>query len=207
MNESISESGSDAPARLNELADLLGKKSVRATFKLRPAVIELFSILASQLGIKQKSLLEYLMEDMDALRTIAATVTSPASDIEKRIQKTFVVNQKALSVLEEVAKKYSASRNDLIEYSVGRLLRVFEKERERQVKREKALLKVGDHFNQGNTIVDEVKRLVGEEDTLFRSFESVIDSYAKVYAEMQKIVQKGKRISEFQIDELRQNRS
>ncbi len=207
MKKSISKSGSNAPAQLNELADLLGKKSVRATFKLRPAVIELFSILATQLGIKQKSLLEYLMEDMDALRTIAAMVTSPASDKEKRIQKTFVVNQKSLSALEEVAKKYSTSRNDLIEHSVRRLLHVFEKERERQVKREKALVKVGDHVNQGKMIVDEIKRLVGEEDTLFKSFEAAIASYAKVYAEMQKIVQKGKRISEFQIDELRQNRT
>ncbi len=56
-------------------------------------------------------------------------------------------------------------------------------------------------------IGDEIKRLVEEEDTLFKSFEAVIASYAKVYAEMQKIVQKGKRISEFQIDEFRQNRT
>ena len=62
MNESISKSGSDTPVQFNELAELLGKKSVRATFKLRPAVIELFSILATHLGIKQKSLLEYVRQ-------------------------------------------------------------------------------------------------------------------------------------------------
>lgn len=130
------------------------------------------------------------MEDMDALRTIAAMGASPAFEKENRFQKTFGVDQKPLSALEEVAKKYSTLRNDLIELSVRRLLHVFENESERHVKCEKALVKVGDHFNQGNMIVDEVKRLVGEEDTFFKAFEAVFASYARVYAEMQKIVQK-----------------
>jgi hypothetical protein len=45
-------------------------------------------------------------------------------------------------------------------------------------------------IKQGNTIVDEVKRLVGDEDTLFQSFEAVIASYAKVHADIQKSFKK-----------------
>ena len=45
-------------------ADLLkGKQSIRATFKLPPDIIRLLSIAASQLGIKQKTLFDQLVED------------------------------------------------------------------------------------------------------------------------------------------------
>ena len=56
MNETIHKNEADAPLQSTGIADLLGKKSVRATFRLHPTAVELTSILAAQLGIKQKSL-------------------------------------------------------------------------------------------------------------------------------------------------------
>ena len=55
-------------------ADLRGKQSVRATFKLSEKAISAISVLSEQLGIKQKSLFDHLMQDMEALNLIAEEV-------------------------------------------------------------------------------------------------------------------------------------
>ena len=47
--------------------DLKGKQSVRATFRLPQQVIELLTLIAGQLGIKQKSLFDQLIEDSAVL--------------------------------------------------------------------------------------------------------------------------------------------
>ena len=57
-------------------ADLRGKQSVRATFKLSARAIEAMSIVAVHLGIKQKSLFDHLIEDMQSLKLIAREVES-----------------------------------------------------------------------------------------------------------------------------------
>jgi len=43
-------------------ADLRGRQSVRTTFKLSERSIDALSILAGQLGIKQKSLFDHLID-------------------------------------------------------------------------------------------------------------------------------------------------
>lgn len=73
-DQMIIENGSGSLARSSKFGDLMGKKSVRAAFKLRPEAAETLSVLAAQLGIKQKSLLDSLMEDEDALRAIAESL-------------------------------------------------------------------------------------------------------------------------------------
>ena len=202
MSESSIDNKNGVPPQLTEIADLLGKKSVRVTFKLHPAAIELLSALASQLGIKQKSLFDYLMEDEDALRAMAESSPPDTSLKEQRIQKTYVVSQRSLVTLETVSQRSPASRDDLIERSIQRLLPILEKERTRQRKRAAALAKIANHFKQSNALLDEIKQLVGEEDVIVQSLFTVISAYAKAYTEIEKRVEQGKRLSEFPIDVL-----
>ena len=42
--------------------------------------------------------------------------------------------------------------------------------------------------------MDEIRQLVGEDDSRFRSFQSVTLSYAKTFAEIETLVDHGKRI-------------
>ncbi len=202
MNDLINENETDAPLQSTRIADLLGKKSVRATFRLHPTAVELLSILATQLGIKQKSLFDYLMEDKDALHAIAESRPPDISAKEQRIQKTFVVSQRSLAALDTVAKHFAASRNDLIERSIQRLLPIFEKERIRQQQRTGALSRIAIHFDQGEALMGDVKAMVGEDDALYQSLVSVMDTYGKALDDMQKRVDKGKRVSEFTLDVL-----
>ena len=205
MNESSIEKKEDALLHLSGVVDLLGKKSVRATFKLHPTAIELLSVLAAHLGIKQKSLFDYLMEDEDALRALAASLPSHPAAKQPRIKKTFVVSQRSLAALEAVTKNSPASRDDLIERSIQRLLPILEKERIRYKRRTDALTKIRDHFKQGKVLMDDVKEMVGEEDALYQSLVAAIAAYTKAVAEMEKRIAKGKRISKFSRDGLAWN--
>jgi len=204
MNETIDKNETDATLQSTGIADLLGKKSVRATFRLHPSVVELMSILAAQLGLKQKSLFDYLMEDTDALHAAAESQPPDTTVKEQRIQKTFVVSQRSLTALDTVAKHGAASRNDLIEKSIQRLLPVLEKERLRQRQRTRALSRIAGHFKQSKALMDDVKAMVGEDDTLYQSLIRVMDSYGKAVAEIRERVDKGKRISEFSLDILKE---
>ena len=206
MDDSINNQRTDAPLQATRITDLLGKKSVRATFRLHPMAVELMSILASQLGIKQKSLLDYLMEDKDALHAIAESQPPDKAVNEQRVQKTFVVSQRALAVLDTVAKHFAASRNDLIERSIQRLLPIFEKERIRQQQRTEALSRIASHFDRGKKLVGDVKKMLGEDDALYQALASAMETYEKAVDDMQSRVDKGKRISEFPLDALRQGK-
>ncbi len=206
MNESTTEKGKDATIKLTTIGDLLGKKSVRATFKLHPTTIELLSSLAAQLGIKQKSLFDYLMEDEDALQAIAASLSLDTDTKEQRIQKTFVISQRSLAALNSASKYSPASRDDLIERSIQRLLPVLEKERFRQLRREEALVRISKHCKQGKELLADVKKTLGEDDTLYQSLVSVIETYGKTLADIQKLVKKGKRISKFPVDSVKGER-
>jgi hypothetical protein len=203
MNDSTSENGNDRSTQLTGMDDLLGKKSVRATFKLHPTAIELLSIIASQLGLKQKSLFDYLMEDQEALHAMAASMSPDKALTAQRIQKTFVVSQRSLDALEDATKDADASREDLIERSIQRLLPVLEKEQRRQRLRSEALVMIDKHFKQGKTLADNVKEMVGEEDTLYQSLTAAMLVYAKSYDEMKNLVDKGKRMSQFSIDAIK----
>ena len=66
-------------------ADLRGKQSVRATFKLTEGCIDAISIVAAHLGIKQKSLFDHLVEDDRSLRSIAREIQH--LKIKKPLQK------------------------------------------------------------------------------------------------------------------------
>lgn len=204
MNETTNQKRPDAPLQSTGIADLLGKKSVRATFRLHPTAVELMSILAAQLGIKQKSLFDYLMEDTDALHAAAESQPPDTAVKEQRIQKTFVISQRSLTALDTVAKHAAASRNDLIEKSIQRLLPVLKKERLKQRQRTRAMSRIVGHFKQGKVLMDDVKAMVGEDDALCQSLIRVMDAYEKAVADIRERVDKGNRISEFSLDALKQ---
>jgi hypothetical protein len=188
---------------LTSAADLMGKQSVRATFRLSAECIDAISILSAQLGIKQKSLFDHLMEDADLLASIARHADPDKLQRDSRIQKTFVISRKSLSILDTISKKFGSSRDDLVEYSVQRLLPVIVKERQKQDRREALLLRIAEHLNEGITLLDEIKRLLGTEDLIFKTMETVLETYKKAFSTIESFIEKGKRIEDFPMEKFR----
>ncbi len=178
-------------------ADLRGRQSVRATFKLSPRAIDVLSIVAAQLGIKQKSLFDHLIEDVKSLNVIANEIEDEAFGALERIQKTFVVSRRTLSCLEETSRQFNAPRDALVEYSIQRLLPVIAKERERHSKRKEILNDINAHLEQGLKILQKARSLLGEEDPVYTRFESAMHGLVNAQAHIEDYVKRGSVIEDF----------
>jgi hypothetical protein len=193
------ENGMALPRSLT--SGLRGRQSVRATFKLTEGCIEAISIVATHLGIKQKSLFDHLIEDMQALSSIAREIQSSKLRAQNRIQKTFVMSRKTLLSLDQISKNYNAPRDALVEYSVQRLLPIIARERERHKRRKGVFAGMTSHFNEGVKILHKISELLGHDDPIFEKFETTMAVYQRAYDQIESFIEKGKIIEEFELDE------
>jgi hypothetical protein len=176
---------------------LRGRQSVRATFKLSAKAIEAMSVVAVHLGIKQKSLFDHLIDDVDSLRVIAQEMESRKFSAIRRIQKTFVISRKTLSCLDETSKRFNAPRDALVEYSIQRLLPVITRERERHRRRKQMMDEMNTYLESGLGILKKSKKLLGEDDPVFLKLESAMRTLVNTQRNMQAFVEKGNIIEEF----------
>ena len=178
-------------------ADLRGRQSVRATFKLSARAIDVLHIVATQLGIKQKSLFDHLIEDEQSLNVIANEIEDEVFDALDRVQKTFVVSRRTLSCLEQTSRQFNAPRDALVEYSIQRLLPVIAKERERHSKRKAILNDINAHLAQGLKILQKAQSLLGEDDPVYLRFETAMQSLVNSQSHIENYVKKGSVIEDF----------
>ena len=178
-------------------ADLRGRQSVRATFKLSGRAIEALSIVAVHLGIKQKSLFDQLIDDARSLSAIAREIESKEFNALRRIQKTFVISRKTLTSLEEISQQFDAPRDALVEYSIQRLLPVIDKEREKHRKRKEILGDINAYFEQGLKILKKTKELLGEDDPVYAKLETAIGACASARNNIEQFVERCEIIEEF----------
>ena len=119
---------------------LKGMQSVRATFTLPKQSIDLLRTVASQLGVKQKSIFDHLVEDENRLGQVADQAQKYRVTEKKRTQKTFVLSKNSLSTLESLAKTHELPRDVLVESFIRQLRPVMDVEKKRHENR-KILLK------------------------------------------------------------------
>jgi len=177
--------------------DLRGRQSVRATFKLSPRAIDVLSIVAAQLGIKQKSLFDHLIEDAKSLNVIANEIEDDVFNALDRVQKTFVVSRRTLSCLEQTSQQFNAPRDALVEYSIQRLLPVIKKERKRHRMRKAVLNDINTLLAEGLEILHKAKSLLGEDDPVYVRFETAMHSLINSQSHIEDYVKKGRGIEEF----------
>ena len=155
-------------------AELRGRQSVRATFKLTEKAIETISVVAVHLGIKQKSLFDHLIEDTGSLHTIARDVNKVQFKTLDRVQKTYVLSRRTLSVLDQISKHFAAPRDAIVEYSVQRLLPVIEREKERHRIRKKLLSEVNDYCRRGLHLLEDAREQLGADDPFCEKLEAAV---------------------------------
>jgi hypothetical protein len=178
-------------------ADLRGRQSVRATFKLSARAIDVLSIVAAQLGIKQKSLFDHLIEDAQSLNAIADKIEDDVFEALDRVQKTFVISRRTLSCLDQTSRQFNAPRDALVEYSIQRLLPVIAKERERHRKHKAILSDINAHLAQGLKILHKAQSLLGEEDPVYARFEAAMQALVNSQSHIENYVRKGSVIEDF----------
>jgi hypothetical protein len=185
---------------LASTSDLKGKQSVRATFRLTGGCIDAISIVAAQLGIKQKSLFDHLAEDIQSLESIARKIKNKELKKQNRTQKTFVISRRSLSSLDEISKLFNAPRDVLVEHSIQRLLPIINKEREKHEKRKVFLARITNHFKEGEKILNDIKKQLGDDDPIINKFEMVMSGYKTAKGNIKTFIDRGKSIEDFDSD-------
>ena len=178
--------------------DLMGRQSVRATFRLSEACIEAISILSTQLGIKQKSVFDHLMEDARILKQMARELENTEFDRHERIQKTFVISRRSLSFLDTVSSEFDAPRDALVEYSVRRLLPIIANERKKHEKRKELLGEISNHFAKGEKLLSKAEGMLGTDDPIVNKLQMAMSVYKNAFDDIASFIDKGKIIEKFQ---------
>lgn len=179
-------------------SDLRGRQSVRATFKLSDHCIEAISIIAAQMGIKQKSLFDHLFSDTQTLNEIARRISNARLEITNRVQKTFVISRGALISLEDAAKVFNAPRDALIEIAVKQLLPIIIDERKRHTKRKAVIARVQKHLQVGRKLLQEAVQALGEDDPLTDRLNSAMGVYENAFKHMSAFIEKSEGIEHFE---------
>lgn len=177
--------------------DLRGRQSVRATFKLSSRAIDALSIVAAHLGIKQKSLFDHLIEDVDALNYIAKEIEAEQFRTTRRVQKTYVISRRTLSYLEQISREFDAPRDALVEYSIQRLMPVINREREKHHQRKQVLDAVNAHLEEGLRLLKKTKALLGENDPVSARMEAAMSTYLNTQRAIEAYIEKGSSIEDF----------
>ena len=180
--------------------ELRGRQSVRATFRLSEVCIDAISILSAQLGIKQKSVFDHLMEDARALKNIAEELEEIEFDRYDRIQKTFVISRRSLSFLDMISSEYNTPRDALVEYSVRRLLPIIANERKKHEKRKELLAQISNHFNSGKMLLAKAEEALDRDDPIVKKLETAMSVYESALTDITSFIERGKIIEEFQIE-------
>ncbi len=171
----------------------MGKQSVRATFKLSKGTIHALSLIASHLGLKQKSLFDHLIGDTAALETIAREIKKNKLDKSGRVQKTIVISRQSLSILERMAQDYKTPRDALVEFSIQRLKPIIEQEKEKLVLRKQIAANIKKQLKQQQVIVQKVKDQLGPDDPVLEKLEHAVDSLENTYCLLSECIRRGEK--------------
>ena len=177
--------------------DLRGRQSVRATFRLSEDCIDAISILSAQLGIKQKSVFDHLMEDVQILKNMANEIENTEFDRHQRVQKTFVISRRSLSFLDTISSEYGAPRDALVEYSVRRLLPIIANERKKHEKRKVISAEISNHFEKGRRLLSKAEEMLGTDDPIVNKLRTAMSVYENVSDDIAGFIERGKIIEKF----------
>jgi hypothetical protein len=179
------------------LFDLRGKQSVRATFKLSQKAIDAIGLVAIHMGIKQKSLFDHIIEDLDALDSLAKTIRIRQFKKIPRKQKTFVLSRRTIDALEAISQAYGTPRDALVEYSVKKLESIISAEKLRHEERKILLRDAEEHFNRGKLLYQKAVRILGRDDPFCRRIEKAVFACQKTEESLSEFIEKSKVLEDF----------
>lgn len=167
---------------------LLGKQSVRATFRLSDQMIDLLKVAAAHLEVKQKSLIDELVQNRETLDRVASESQAMQQKEDERRQKTFVLSRNALELLDDVSDKYNLSRDYLVELCIGRLIPVVDAEQEKHKKRRQLIKDVDRYLEEGKKLQKKADTMLDRDDQFRVKFEKIVNYTERNVGELRKFV-------------------
>ncbi|MFT5699849.1 MAG: hypothetical protein ACI8ZB_002717 [Desulforhopalus sp.] len=168
--------------------ELKKRQSVRTTFKLPEKTINLLKLSAKHLGIKQKTLLDQLIEDETILDILAKEAQTHSCIDNDCRPKTFVLSKKALDLIDVMLDRYDIARDILVELSITRLVSYIELLSEQHDQR-RSLLKEMDKYQELlEDLSSKAKATFKEEDPFQMKLARLAQTTQKSVGEMKKMV-------------------
>lgn len=177
--------------------DLRGKQSVRATFKLSQKAIDAIGLVAIHMGIKQKSLFDHIIEDLDALDSLAKTIQIRQFNKIPRKQKTFVLSRRTIEALGTISAAHDTPRDALVEYSVKKLEAIIQTEKLRHEERKQLQKEIAHHFTQGRSLYKKAVGILGKNDPLCRQMGKAVFACQKTEETLFEFIEKSKVLEDF----------
>jgi len=176
--------------------DLRGRQSVRTTFKLSEATIHAVNIVAAHLGIKQKSLFDHLIDELNSLGGLAAEMQKAESKPQGRVQKTYVISRRTLDYLDRTAKDFHTPRDLLVEISVLKLLPIIEAERLQHEKRKGVLVELRNQAEAARELLRKTNLILGSDDPVSVKIAAAIGVMETTLEQVEEFVERGRIIEE-----------
>lgn len=173
---------------------LKGKQSVRATFRLPEQMIDLLKVAANHLGVKQKSLIDELVQNKETLDRVAYESQDTQQESMERRQKTFVLSRNTLDLLDATSNKYNLSRDYLVELCISRLIPFVDSEQEKHKQRRALIKDVEQYLSDGKKLLKKADKTFGRDDRFRLKLERIV-TYTEVnVAELRKFVKEKKTL-------------
>lgn len=147
------------------ITELRGKQSVRATFRLSDRLIDLLRVAANHLGVKQKSLIDEIIQNRHMLEHVVLAQSDTIGVVTDRRQKTFVMSRSSLACLDDIAKKHTLSRDHLVELCISRLIPLVDAEQEKHEARRALIADIEQYLDQGKQLVKVAEKKLGHDDS------------------------------------------
>lgn len=177
-------------------ASLRGKQSVRTTFKLSERSIQALSILACQMGIKQKSLFDHLIDDVSSLRTVAKEFEEYRQQ-ETRVAKTYVVSRRTLENLEKVSKNFATPRDALVEFSIERIIPLIAEEKIKHARRKKMHSQMLHIMEKGKQVLTDTDDYFDEDDPVFNKYLHAMKILNNSCRDVESFLERGQKVEDF----------
>jgi len=178
---------------------LRGRQSVRTTFKLPEQTIQLLGIVANQLGIKQKSLFDQLVENKEVLARLMEKSREHSLPARKRRTKTFVLSRRSLEKIDSAARKSEVPRDLLVDLIIQRLGPVMEVEKEKHFQRAQFLRELRLFVIQADKMRKSAQEELGETDQATELLEKLYENCDRVLKDFEQIVERGRDLENVEI--------
>ncbi len=174
---------------------LRGKQSVRATFRLSNQMIDLLKVAANHLEVKQKSLIDELVQSRDTLDRVASEAEENVEQQPTaRRQKTFVLSRNSLDLLDAVSGKHNLSRDYLVELCISRLIPFVVAEQEKHEQRRQLITEVETHLQEGKKLLRKADKMLEPDDRFRLKLEKIVGFAEQNVRDMRKFVKEKKSL-------------
>ncbi len=177
--------------------ELRGRQSVRTTFKLPPRCIDALSLLAGQLGIKQKSIVDHLVDDTQTLQALAQEAVRRQDAEGHRVAKTYVISRRTLESLEQVSKRFQTPRDALIESSIERIIPLLREEKRKHEQRKQLRDRLQRLLQESRELLKKADEVLESDDPAAGHVAHMVRMVESGCAEVEQIIEKGKRLEDF----------